>query len=98
MFVLDDAGSGRTGAASRWWLHGSLQALGNALEHKGSRLLLRRGPTLRTLTALVRETHACAITWNRLYDNHGVTEGRKLRAWCKRTGVESRDFKRLPAV
>lgn len=92
VFVLDDAGSGRIGAASRWWLHGSLQALGNALEHKGSRLILRRGPTLRTLTALVRETHACAITWNRLYDNHGVTEGRKLRAWCKRTGVESRDF------
>ena len=92
VFVLDDAGRGRIGAASRWWLHGSLQALGKTLERKGSRLILRHGPVLETLTALASETHACAITWNRLYDPHGMAEGRRLRAWCGHNGVEPRDF------
>ena len=31
------------GGASRWWLHGSLDALRTALEALGSRLILRRG-------------------------------------------------------
>ena len=33
------------GAASRWWLHGSLAALAGSLEKAGCPLLVRRGPS-----------------------------------------------------
>lgn len=49
------------GAASRWWLHQSLAALDANLRARGSRLILRRGPALETLRALVRETGAGAV-------------------------------------
>jgi len=36
------------GSASRWWLHHSLNALDETLKDFGSRLILRRGPSLDT--------------------------------------------------
>jgi deoxyribodipyrimidine photo-lyase len=56
------------GGASRWWLHHSLEALSTQLEAKGSKLIVRRGPTLQTLFALIRETGAEAVFWNRRYE------------------------------
>ena len=41
----DDAGDGRQGAASRWWLHGSLRALDADLGRRGGGgLVYRTGP------------------------------------------------------
>jgi len=56
------------GGASRWWLHHSLAALDAELRKLGLRLIIRRGPTLATLRALVRETGATAVVWNRRYE------------------------------
>jgi deoxyribodipyrimidine photo-lyase len=56
------------GAASRWWLHHSLERLDEQLREQGSRLILRRGPSLGSLLALVKETGADAIYWNRRYE------------------------------
>ena len=39
-----EEGRWRPGAASQWWLHRSLAALGADLEKRGSRLIIRRGP------------------------------------------------------
>lgn len=63
VYVLDDEGPGRwrIGAAQRWWLHHSLAALDGALRELGSRLTLRRGPAVETLTALGAETGATQI-------------------------------------
>ena len=60
VYVLDDetAQHRRMGGASRWWLHHSLAALGQALEAKGSRLILRQGKCDAVLTALAAETGA----------------------------------------
>src|SRR3954466_12256574 len=55
------------GAASRWWLHRSLHALGVQLERRGARLILRRGDTCAELLALLRASGADAVYWNRLY-------------------------------
>ncbi len=63
-----EEGAWAPGAASRWWLHHSLQALDDALGRCGSRLVLRLGPSLDALLALAEETGATAIHWNRLYD------------------------------
>nr|BAL54391.1 deoxyribodipyrimidine photo-lyase [uncultured Gammaproteobacteria bacterium] len=56
------------GAASRWWLHQSLSQLEQSLRERGSRLIIRLGPTLESLLALCQETGAAAVYWNRLVD------------------------------
>ncbi len=55
-------------AASRWWLHQSLLALDVALKRRGSRLVIRRGPSLEALRSLARETGASAVYWSRRYE------------------------------
>lgn len=69
VFVLDEESRGirRLGGAARWWLHGSLAALGEALEPAGARLVLRRGAAGRVIRSLVDETGAGAVFWNRRY-------------------------------
>jgi deoxyribodipyrimidine photo-lyase len=56
------------GAASRWWLHQSLQSLDDRFRRLGMRLILRRGPSLDALRSLVRESGANAVFWNRRYE------------------------------
>lgn len=82
VFILDDDQPGirRLGGASRWWLHGSLDALRTALEALGSRLLLRRGAADAVLAQLVRETGATDIVWNRLYDPDAVRRDKRIEA------------------
>jgi len=58
----------RPGAASRWWLHGSLGALGRALRERGSGLLIAQGESLGVLSRISAEIGATRIYWNRLYD------------------------------
>jgi len=70
VYVLDDDGPGdhAMGAASRWWLHHSLTALGQALRDKGSRLILRRGKAAEILAALAEETGARTVHAIRHYE------------------------------
>ncbi|MTW21507.1 FAD-binding domain-containing protein [Allochromatium palmeri] len=56
------------GAASRWWLHWSLNALDESLRARGNRLWILRGPSLDALRRLAGETGAGTIQWNRRYD------------------------------
>src|SRR3712207_2559041 len=60
-YLLDDASEGLRplGGAARWWLHGSLAALGDTLARAGARLILLKGPALPNVERLVRETGAC---------------------------------------
>jgi deoxyribodipyrimidine photo-lyase len=63
-YILDDAAAGEwaAGGASRWWLHHSLQALDEALQQLGGKLLLFKGDTAPTLLQLCEQTSA-----NRVY-------------------------------
>ena len=63
VYVLDDAAAGdwAMGGAHRWWLHGSLSALGNDLRALGAPLVLRRGQAAAVLPELVSETGAVAV-------------------------------------
>jgi deoxyribodipyrimidine photo-lyase len=56
------------GAASRWWLHHSLAALDTSLGRAGVPLTIRAGGSLEVLRAVVRESGATAVHWNRLYE------------------------------
>jgi deoxyribodipyrimidine photo-lyase len=75
------------GAASRWWLHHSLLALGERLAALGSPLLIRRGPSLEALRALIRETGAGAVYWTRLYEPAALARDRAVKEAMRADGL-----------
>ncbi|WP_163142832.1 deoxyribodipyrimidine photo-lyase [Arhodomonas sp. KWT] len=83
----DADGDWRPGAASRWWRHHALASLDESLRGHGLRLVIRRGPALETLRALVRETGASAVHWNRLYDPAPVARDRTVKQALQADGI-----------
>ena len=93
VFVLDeDEGERPIGGASRWWLHGSLEALDRALRRQGSRLVLRRGTAGPTIAALARETGASTIAWNRLHEPAIARRDEEIEECCAEAGPATRTF------
>lgn len=70
VYILDDEAPGawRMGTAQRWWLHHSLDALGQSLRKRGNRLILRRGSAETELRRLVGETGAVSVHAIRHYE------------------------------
>lgn len=67
----DEEGEWAPGAASRWWLHHSLQSLDEALKASGSKLILRNGNSLEVLQKLIGESGAKGLFFNCRYDPAG---------------------------
>lgn len=80
------------GAAPRWRLGLSVEALARSLEARGSVLVLRRGDALDCLRGLVRETGAASVWWTRLYDPQARARDERVKAALKADGVEARSF------
>jgi deoxyribodipyrimidine photo-lyase len=76
------------GAASRWWLHHSLEKLAAALEKAGAPLVLRRGPSLDALRALAREHGATHVAWNRRYEPAVVARDTRIKKALADDGLE----------
>ena len=89
VYILDDdaAGHWKLGGASRWWLANSLDALAKDIEHRGGRLLLRRGETSNQLQRLAEETHASAIYFTRGYEPSAVALESRLHSKFAKTQV-----------
>jgi deoxyribodipyrimidine photo-lyase len=85
-----DEGAFPPGAASRWWLHHSLAALGAALRARGSRLVIRAGSAARALVELARETGAERVCWSRRYEPAAVATERRVERALARAGVAAR--------
>ena len=70
VYILDDEipKHRKMGAASRWWLHHSLTALGKAFEAKGSQLILRKGRSDQVLVELAKEVGASRVHALRHYE------------------------------
>jgi len=80
------------GAASRWWLHHSLLALDKSLRARGSRLLLRYGPSLDALQQLIRQSKAGAVLWNRLYEPAHLIRDTHIKRTLREQGVTVESF------
>ena len=80
------------GAASRWWVHQSLTQLDAALRQRGSRLIVRRGPTLPTIRALLEESTATAVFWNRRYEPAISDRDRRLKTTLREQGCVAESF------
>ncbi|WP_210479743.1 deoxyribodipyrimidine photo-lyase [Naasia sp. SYSU D00948] len=94
LFVLDDdpAVARPRGGASRWWLHGSLASLDADLRALGSRLVLRRGSAAAEVPAVVAETGAGAVFWNRRYGEGERNQDAALKESLRASGLEVRSF------
>ncbi len=88
----EEEGDWPPGAASRWWLHRSLQALDDSLRKAGIRLILRKGKILDELRRLIRETGANAVFWNRRYEPEAIQRDTKIKATLDREGITVRSF------
>ncbi len=93
IYIHDPAGPPRAlGAASVWWLDKSLARLADDLAALGSPLILRRGDSATALRALIAETGATAVYWNRLYDVATVTRDTALKGELTGAGLDVQSF------
>ncbi|MBV7379616.1 cryptochrome/photolyase family protein [Maritimibacter dapengensis] len=77
------------GAAAKWRMGEGLRAFADALEDKGSRLILRRGNALDVLREMVDETGATAVHWSRLYDPDAIDRDTDVKSALKDAGIEA---------
>ncbi|MCW2237177.1 cryptochrome/photolyase family protein [Azospirillum canadense] len=75
------------GAASRWWLHGSLDRLGAALAKLGSPLVLRSGRPEAVLADLAAATGAAEVHWNRRHGPAAAARDRRVEEALVTRGV-----------
>jgi deoxyribodipyrimidine photo-lyase len=80
------------GGASNWWLHQSLAALDKSFRETGSRILFRRGPTLETLRALVKETGATGVFWNRRYEPGVMARDATIKEALRAEGLKADSY------
>jgi len=94
VFIWSPEEEGRwcPGAASRWWLHVSLQRLDEELRRLGLRLVLRRGPALGALRDLMSESGARAVTWNRRYEPLASNLEQEIQRRLREEGAEPESF------
>lgn len=88
----NELGDWAPGAAQRVWQHFSLAALDADLRALGSRLVIRHGPTLAALDALIAETSACAVYWNRLYDPNTIARDKQVKRHLEDAHIETASF------
>ncbi len=90
VYILDDESAEvrPMGAASRWWLHGSLRSLATST---ADNLVLRRGAAEVVIPALVTETGADAVFWNRRYGAAREIDAR-LKSGLREQGLEVKSF------
>lgn len=94
VYIYDEEGEGDwpIGAASKWWLHGSLVSLSKELQELGYELIIRKGKTLETLQALLAETDASAVYWSRRYEPAGLDQEAEIKKALRKSGIDAQSF------
>jgi len=94
LYVLDEESPGvrPLGGAARWWLHHSLASLGDRLRERGGALVLRRGAAGDVVPAVVADTDAGAVFWNRRYGGAEREIDAGLKTRLRDEGLEVRSF------
>jgi len=80
------------GAASRWWLHQSLERLAATLAKAGTPLVIRRGPTLDALRAVATECAATHVAWNRRYEPAVIARDTAIKKTLAGDGLTVESF------
>ncbi len=87
VYILDDINSQdwKMGAASRWWLHHSLQALNDSLQ---GNLLVLAGDPLQLLPHLAESVGATQVHWNRCYEPWRIARDKALKEHLNEMSIE----------
>ncbi|MEN5206752.1 deoxyribodipyrimidine photo-lyase [Stenotrophomonas terrae] len=83
-----EEGAWAPGAASEAWLHRSLQQLDAQLRAVGSALVLRSGDSMAQLQALIAESGAEAVYWNRKYEPATQPRDAAIKRGLREQGVQ----------
>ncbi|MFT0860072.1 cryptochrome/photolyase family protein [Ancylobacter sp. G4_0304] len=94
LYVQDEESSGLRplGGAARWWLARALAALERDVNACGGRLLLHRGAADTALPAVVEETGAGAVYWNRRYGAGEIAVDTAIKTGLRESGVAVESF------
>ncbi len=84
---IRDASIDALGAAAKWRLGVGLEALQDSLAAAGSRLILRSGEAGAVLGALIGETGAGGVHWQRLYDPESRTRDERIKSDLKAADI-----------
>lgn len=91
IYILDDSNAGdpAMGAASRWWLHRSLQALNDSL---GGALLFYEGNPQEIFLEFLNRHSVEAIFWNRCYEPWRMHRDAQLKTRLKEAGIRVESY------
>ena len=93
VYIHDEGGPvQKAGAASLWWLDGSLRALAADLADRGAPLILRRGNAEAELRRLIAETGTATVFLNRLFEPAAWTRDADIAHGLKTEGIDCRGF------
>jgi deoxyribodipyrimidine photo-lyase len=87
--VVDPAECGRLRASPRRAAYycAAVAALDAELRARGTRLIVRRGPTARTLRSLARGLGADTVGWSARYDAREIRADREVQAALEESGI-----------
>lgn len=86
LYIFDDQTPWPPGAASRWWLHHSLNAFDMPL-------ILRAGNAEKVLFDVIKKSGAQAVYWNRQYEPHAIKRDTSIKTTLKERGIDVQSFK-----
>ncbi|MEP6880058.1 MAG: deoxyribodipyrimidine photo-lyase [Nitrosospira sp.] len=94
LFILDEESHGerRLGAASKWWLHCSLDSFRTRVAKLGADLHLAQGSGNAIVDKAIRASGADTIFWNRRYDPAGIAADRALKRDLRGQGLRVESF------
>ena len=92
VYIWDEGDPWSLGGASRWWLHKSLNALEQSLRERGVQLIFKRGNPLHILKALIQETKARGVYWNRCYEPYAIDRDKEIQSYLKNADIPCQSF------
>lgn len=94
LYILDDnKHRWQLGAASRWWLHESLQSLTSELKkHYKANLVLKKGEPKTILSSIVKQTKAHSVFWNDCYEPNAIKRDKAIIASLNKNGITTKTF------
>ena len=92
VYIREDNGNGPLGAAQAWWLERSLKKLSERYDDLGVPLILRSGDPLKVLRALIDESGAEAVFWNRRYSTEGIGADKAIKKALDDDGITVKSF------
>ncbi len=88
-FIFDESSQGLRplGGASRWWLHGSLGALGLALAERGAELRIFRGAATEVMQRIAAGVKPRAVFWSRRYQAAEIAIDQSIERQLTAAGI-----------